>query len=379
MKRRLWAVPKAAPALRAPLKLHGSTGTPCTLNLTSPLTLAHPCTSSQEPGRCRPSPLASCVCCSPPPSCTFCTLPRSRTRLTPPPRCAGKAHGVGGTPDYGLILKRVPLNEFLGPCGRSAEVRSCFQSPPATRLLTQALDLPWNPALTLRVPFSTLQTPFPHTHTHAQAKEELKRLGPMSRDEKITAFALGLTVCLWIGGQSLGINAVAAALAGLSILLVTSESCFVGGETAAGSEDAGIHSWFPHHPCACWLYQQTQAGRPPSDTPHTCSYSRVPLPCTTHPHLPQDVVTWEQCLSDNQAWDTLTWFAALIAMAAYLNKYGFISWFSDKVGPGISGCGPSVLCRAQEGLRPLACVASPCSPLPPVFRTRWWAWWVAWA
>lgn len=43
-----------------------------------------------------------------------------------------------------------------------------------------------------------------------------------------------------------------------------------------------------------------------------------------------DVVSWEQCLSDNQAWDTLTWFAALIAMASYLNKYGFIAWFSDK-------------------------------------------------
>jgi di/tricarboxylate transporter len=42
------------------------------------------------------------------------------------------------------------------------------------------------------------------------------------------------------------------------------------------------------------------------------------------------VVTWKQCLSDNQAWDTLTWFAALIAMAAYLNKFGFISWFSDQ-------------------------------------------------
>ncbi|KAL6780252.1 OMT1 [Auxenochlorella protothecoides x Auxenochlorella symbiontica] len=109
----------------------------------------------------------------------------------------------------------------------------------------------------------------------AKAKEELKRLGPMSRDEKITAFALGLTVCLWIGGQSLGINAVAAALAGLSILLVT------------------------------------------------------------------NVVTWEQCLSDNQAWDTLTWFAALIAMAAYLNKYGFISWFSDKVVGMVGGLGLS--------------------------------------
>lgn len=47
--------------------------------------------------------------------------------------------------------------------------------------------------------------------------------------------------------------------------------------------------------------------------------------------MPAGVVSWKQCLSDNQAWDTLTWFAALIAMAAYLNKYGFITWFSDKV------------------------------------------------
>jgi di/tricarboxylate transporter len=31
------------------------------------------------------------------------------------------------------------------------------------------------------------------------------------------------------------------------------------------------------------------------------------------------------------AWDTLTWFAALIAMAGYLNKFGLISWFSETV------------------------------------------------
>ncbi len=46
------------------------------------------------------------------------------------------------------------------------------------------------------------------------------------------------------------------------------------------------------------------------------------------------MVSWKQCLSDNQAWDTLTWFAALIAMAAFLNKFGFIAWFSDKVSHG---------------------------------------------
>jgi di/tricarboxylate transporter len=43
------------------------------------------------------------------------------------------------------------------------------------------------------------------------------------------------------------------------------------------------------------------------------------------------VVTWKECLAESVAWDTLTWFAALIAMAGYLNKYGLISWFSQTV------------------------------------------------
>lgn len=65
------------------------------------------------------------------------------------------------------------------------------------------------------------------------------------------------------------------------------------------------------------------------------------------------MVSWKQCLSDNQAWDTLTWFAALIAMAAYLNKFGFISWFSDQVrlggacwGVDVGGGGGGCLGRA---------------------------------
>ncbi|CAH9098044.1 unnamed protein product [Cuscuta europaea] len=43
------------------------------------------------------------------------------------------------------------------------------------------------------------------------------------------------------------------------------------------------------------------------------------------------VITWKECLAESVAWDTLTWFAALIAMANYLNKYGLISWFSETV------------------------------------------------
>ncbi len=52
-------------------------------------------------------------------------------------------------------------------------------------------------------------------------REELKKLGPLSLDEKITAGALGLTVALWIFGGQLGIGAVAAALLGLAVLLIT--------------------------------------------------------------------------------------------------------------------------------------------------------------
>lgn len=52
-----------------------------------------------------------------------------------------------------------------------------------------------------------------------------------------------------------------------------------------------------------------------------------------------NVITWKDCLNENGAWDTLTWFAALIAMAAYLNKFGFIPWFSDTVVKVVSGLG----------------------------------------
>ncbi|XP_042447728.1 dicarboxylate transporter 1, chloroplastic-like [Zingiber officinale] len=53
------------------------------------------------------------------------------------------------------------------------------------------------------------------------------------------------------------------------------------------------------------------------------------------------VVTWKECLAESVAWDTLTWFAALIAMAGYLNKYGLISWFSQTVVKFVGGLGLS--------------------------------------
>ncbi|KAK7404523.1 hypothetical protein VNO78_05471 [Psophocarpus tetragonolobus] len=107
------------------------------------------------------------------------------------------------------------------------------------------------------------------------AKDKLDKMGPMTTNEKIMTATLFLTVGLWVFGGLLNIDAVSAAILGLSVLLVTG------------------------------------------------------------------VVTWKECLAEGVAWDTLTWFAALIAMAGYLNKYGLISWFSQTVVKFVGGLGLS--------------------------------------
>ena len=46
-------------------------------------------------------------------------------------------------------------------------------------------------------------------------------------------------------------------------------------------------------------------------------------------------------LAEGAAWDTLSWFAALIAMASFLSKFGLIGWFSNNVVQVVSGMGLS--------------------------------------
>jgi len=51
------------------------------------------------------------------------------------------------------------------------------------------------------------------------------------------------------------------------------------------------------------------------------------------------VLTWKDILDERGAWNTLIWFAALVMMASYLNKLGFISWFGQTVGKTVSDIG----------------------------------------
>ena len=53
------------------------------------------------------------------------------------------------------------------------------------------------------------------------ARESLQAMGPLSRDEKITAVVFGLMVVAWIFAGALGLNLTAVAIAGLGTLLAT--------------------------------------------------------------------------------------------------------------------------------------------------------------
>ena len=58
--------------------------------------------------------------------------------------------------------------------------------------------------------------------------------------------------------------------------------------------------------------------------------------------LVTSVVTWDDLMKNSSAWNTLTWFSTLVALAAGLGKVGFITWFAATVGQQVNGLSPTV-------------------------------------
>jgi L-tartrate/succinate antiporter len=52
------------------------------------------------------------------------------------------------------------------------------------------------------------------------------------------------------------------------------------------------------------------------------------------------VVTWDDMMKNSTAWNTLAWFATLVALADGLNKVGFVKWFADSVAAHMTGFSP---------------------------------------
>ena len=52
------------------------------------------------------------------------------------------------------------------------------------------------------------------------------------------------------------------------------------------------------------------------------------------------VVTWGDITENKAAWNTLAWFATLVALADGLNQVGFIRWFADSIAANLQGLSP---------------------------------------
>jgi L-tartrate/succinate antiporter len=56
--------------------------------------------------------------------------------------------------------------------------------------------------------------------------------------------------------------------------------------------------------------------------------------------LVMGVVTWDDVTANKAAWNTLAWFATLVALADGLSRVGFVKWFADGVAAGMAGHSP---------------------------------------
>jgi L-tartrate/succinate antiporter len=54
-----------------------------------------------------------------------------------------------------------------------------------------------------------------------------------------------------------------------------------------------------------------------------------------------DVLAWDDIVAHKTAWNTLVWFATLVAMADGLNRTGFVPWLADVVVRQLSGVSPT--------------------------------------
>jgi L-tartrate/succinate antiporter len=53
------------------------------------------------------------------------------------------------------------------------------------------------------------------------------------------------------------------------------------------------------------------------------------------------VVTWDDVLGNRPAWNTLVWFATLVALGGGLGRVGFDSWFGARVAERVAGLSPA--------------------------------------
>ena len=65
------------------------------------------------------------------------------------------------------------------------------------------------------------------------------------------------------------------------------------------------------------------------------------------------VVAWDDILGHKAAWNVLVWFATLVALADGLNRVGFVTWVARGFAPRLAGVPPLAARKLTEGIAAL--------------------------
>ncbi|OGN56825.1 MAG: anion permease [Chlamydiae bacterium RIFCSPHIGHO2_12_FULL_44_59] len=161
-----------------------------------------------------------------------------------------------------MFLTAMAGNPLIAQLARNEGIEITWASWFVAALVPGVLSLTLIPYLLFRMIAPTIRkTP----HAKEMAKERLKKMGPMKRDELIMLGTFVLLIVLWIIGPKIAMKATLAALIGVVILLLTG------------------------------------------------------------------ILKWRDLIEETGAWDTYIWFAVLVTLATFLNKFGVTQWFSQWV------------------------------------------------
>ena len=124
----------------------------------------------------------------------------------------------GTTVTSAMFLTAMAGNPMIVVLARDNGVNISWTSWALAAIVPGLLSLLIMPWLLYRMwPPSIRNTP----HAKELAEERLRGMGPMSSNERIMLATFILLIILWIGGHFIGVKATAAAMVGVSILLLT--------------------------------------------------------------------------------------------------------------------------------------------------------------
>src|SRR3990167_3085904 len=210
-----------------------------------------------------------------------------------------------------MFLTAMAGNPLIAQLARNEGIEITWASWFVAALVPGVLSLTLIPYLLFRMIAPTIRkTP----HAKEMAKERLKKMGPMKRDELIMLGTFVLLIVLWIIGPKIAMKATLAALIGVVILLLDLK------KMGPMKRDELIMLGTFVLLIVLWIIG-----------PKIAMKATLAALIGVVILLLTGILKWRDLIEETGALDTYIWFAVLVTLATFLNKFGVTQWFSQWV------------------------------------------------